>query len=217
MKSPLEMTYHKFDHPANFAVSLNDNQDVLYFDVEDDLVEWESNICTFVSDFFITFTHHHQRVVVEIGLCSCPKLSNNRFVPVFLTGAVILVYCLRWDTIQSSMYLNVFSSIGGKWWPGLVVFKVSGTNKTTLSIEIFMLSKLKHWIVWFLWPVAKHKNITKLWESFLRSQSVRAGFDLIKVKTSVTSQVVTYLGKAWLIFKTPLRSLYTGIKLEIAY
>ena len=38
---------------------------------------------------------------------------------------------------------------------------------------------------------------------------VRVGFDLIKVKTLVTSQVVTYLGKAGLILKTPLKSLHT--------
>ena len=34
-------------------------------------------------------------------------------------------------------------------------------------------------------------------------------FDLMKVKTLVTFQVVTYLGKAGLILKTPLRSPHT--------
>ena len=34
------------------------------------------------------------------------------------------------------------------------------------------------------------------------------GFDLIKVKTLVTFQVITYLGKAYLILKTSLRSLH---------
>ena len=38
---------------------------------------------------------------------------------------------------------------------------------------------------------------------------VRVGFDLIKVKTLVISQVVTHLDKAGLILKTPLRSLHT--------
>ena len=39
--------------------------------------------------------------------------------------------------------------------------------------------------------------------------SVRVGSDLIKVKTLVTSQVVTYHGKAGLILKSSLRSLRT--------
>ena len=60
-----------------------------------------------------------------------------------------------------------------------------------------------------LWPVVKHKSIANLWESVFRSQFVRVSFDLIKVKTLVTFQVVAYFGKAGLILKTPLRSLYT--------
>ena len=42
-----------------------------------------------------------------------------------------------------------------------------------------------------------------------RSQSVRVGFDLIKVKTLTISQVVTYLVKAGLISKTLFRSVHT--------
>ena len=42
-----------------------------------------------------------------------------------------------------------------------------------------------------------------------RSEFVRVGFDLIQVKTLVMSQGVTYLGKAGLILKSPLRSLHT--------
>ena len=57
---------------------------------------------------------------------------------VLLKGSAILICCLRWATRQSSMSLNVFSYIGGKWWTGLVVFKVLGTFKATLSLEIFM-------------------------------------------------------------------------------
>ena len=38
---------------------------------------------------------------------------------------------------------------------------------------------------------------------------VRACFKLIKVKSLVTSQVVTYLDNAGLILKTPLRKLHT--------
>ena len=58
-------------------------------------------------------------------------------------------------------------------------------------------------------PVVKHESIAILWESVFRSQFVRVGFDLIKGKTLVTSQVVTYFGKAGLILKTPLRSVRT--------
>ena len=56
-----------------------------------------------------------------------------------------------------------------------------------------------------------------LWESFFRSQFVRVDFDLIKVKTLVTSQVATYLGKAGLIFKIPLRSLHTKGVFQMGY
>ena len=72
-----------------------------------------------------------------------------------------------------------------------------------------MQSKFKHLIVWSLGPVVKHKSIANLCESVFRSQFVRVGFDLIKVKTLVTSQVVIYLGKAGLILKTPVRNLHT--------
>ena len=39
---------------------------------------------TFTLDSFNTVTHHLKRVVVEIGLCGCTKLSSNWFVPAFL-------------------------------------------------------------------------------------------------------------------------------------
>ena len=180
----------------------------MHFDVDADLVELEPNMVAFIPDSFITVTHHLERVVVDTGLCGCTKLSSNWFIPAFLKRAVILIYCFRWATTQSSLSLIVLSSIGGKSWPGLAVFKVSGTNKTNLSLQIFMQSKFKHLIVCSLWPVVKHKSIANLWESVFRSQFVRVGFDLIKVKTLVTSQVVTYLGKAGLTL-TPLRSLHT--------
>ena len=104
-----------FDHLADFAISLNDRCDILHFDVDVDLVEWEPNMFTFTPNCFITVTHHLERVVVEIGLCGCTKLSSNWFAPAFLKGAVILIYCLRWATTQSSLSLNVLSSIGSKW------------------------------------------------------------------------------------------------------
>ena len=50
---------------------------------------------TFTPDSFVTVTHHVERVVVEIGLCGCTKLSSSWFVPVFLKDAVIGIYCLR--------------------------------------------------------------------------------------------------------------------------
>ena len=43
----------------------------------------------------------------------------------------------------------------------------------------------------------------------MRSQSVNICFDLIKVKTLITSQFVTYLGNAGIALKTPLGSLHT--------
>ena len=104
----------------------------MHFDADADLVEWEPNMFTVIPDYFIKVTHHLGRVLVEIGLCGCTKLSNNWFLSVFLKDAVILIHCLRWATTQTSLYLNVFSSRGGKWWPGVVVFEVSGTKKTTL-------------------------------------------------------------------------------------
>ena len=55
----------------------------------------------------------------------------------------------------------------------------------------------------------KHKSVANLWESVFRSQFVRVCFDLIKVKTLLTSQVVTYLVKTNLILKIPFRSLHT--------
>ena len=69
---------------------------------------------TFIPDSFITVTHHLERVVVEIVLCGCTKLSSNWFVPAFLKGAVILIYFLRQPTTQSSLSLNVLSSISSK-------------------------------------------------------------------------------------------------------
>ena len=50
---------------------------------------------SFIPDSFITVSHHLERVVVDIGLCDCTKLSNNWFVPVFIRGSVILIYCFR--------------------------------------------------------------------------------------------------------------------------
>ena len=67
----------------------------------------------FIKDFFISVRHHLEKVV-EISLCGCTKFSNNCFVPVFLKDAVILIYCLKWAITQSSMSLNIFSSIDGK-------------------------------------------------------------------------------------------------------
>ena len=125
-----------------------------------------------------------ERVVVEISLYSCTKFSNDWFVPVFLRGAVILIYCLRWATTQSSISLSVFSFV--------VLFLTTS--------EIFMESKLKHLIAWSLGAVVKHKNIANLCENVFRSQSVRVGFELIKVNILVKSWVVTYLGKTGLIF-----------------
>ena len=49
----------------------------------------------FISDSFITVTHHLERVVVGVGLYGCTELSNNWFVSVFLKCAVILMYYLR--------------------------------------------------------------------------------------------------------------------------
>ena len=49
----------------------------------------------------------------------------------------------------------------------------------------------------------------KCWESVFKSQSVKVSFVLIKVKTLVTSQIVTYLSKPCLILKTPLRCMHT--------
>ena len=72
-----------------------------------------------------------------------------------------------------------------------------------------MQSKFKYLIVWSLWPVVKHRSIANIWESDFRSQFVTVGFDLIKVKSLVTSQVVTYPGKTGLKLKTPLKSLHT--------
>ena len=215
-KNPLELAYHKFlqlffsfDFPADFAISLNDNPYILHFDVHAALVEWEVNMFIFNTDSFITGTHHLERVVVGIDLCDCTKLCSNWFVPVFLKGAVILICCLRWATTEISLYLNALSSIGGKWWPGLVAFKVSGTNKTTLSLEIFLSSRLKHLIVWSPWPAVKHKSIAILLKNVFRSQFVRVDFDLIKVKTLAKFQVVTNLGKAGLILKIPFeKSVY---------
>ena len=83
--------FFSFDHPADFAISLNDSSDTLHFDVDADLVEWEPNMFTFTPDCFITVTHHLQRVVVETGLCGCTKLSSNWSVSAFLKGAVILI------------------------------------------------------------------------------------------------------------------------------
>ena len=68
----------------------------------------------FTPDSFITVTHHLERVAAEIGLCVFTKLSSNWFVPAFLKDAVILMYCLRGATTQSSLSLNVLSSVGGK-------------------------------------------------------------------------------------------------------
>ena len=45
----------------------------------------------FTPDSFITVTLYLERVVVEIGLCGCTKLSSNWFEPTFLKGAVILI------------------------------------------------------------------------------------------------------------------------------
>ena len=193
-----------FDHPADFAISLNDNPNILHFDADTDLVEWEQYIFTFIPDSLITVTHHLERVVVDISLCSCKNLSSNCFVPVVLNDAIIFTCGLGWAITESSLYLNVVSSIGGKWWPGLLFLQVSGTNKSTLT-----QFKFKHLIGWSLWSVVKHKSITNLRKSVFRSQFVRVGFDLIKVKILVISQVVTYLGKACLILKTPFRSLNT--------
>ena len=163
----------------------NDHPDILHFDFDVDLDEWGPNVLTYISRLFhYVYTAAWERVVVEISLYSCTKFSNNWFVPVFLRGAVILIYCLRWATTQSSISLTVFSFV--------VLFLTTS--------EIFMESKLKHLIAWSLGAVVKHKNIANLCENVFRSQSVRVGFELIKVNILVKSWVVTYLGKTGLIF-----------------
>ena len=68
---------------------MNDNSDILYFDVDTDLVERKPNMFLFIPDTFITVTHHLKKVVAEIGLCGYTKLSSDWFVPVFLKGTVI--------------------------------------------------------------------------------------------------------------------------------
>ena len=62
MKSPLELAYHEivqiflsFDHPADFAIFLNDNPDILHFDVDADLVEWEPSMFTFIREMCLHF------------------------------------------------------------------------------------------------------------------------------------------------------------------
>ena len=85
-----------FEHLSDFAIFLNHKRATLHFDAGADLVEWEPNMLAFIPDSVITITHHLQRLVVEIGLCGCSKLNNNWFVPIFLKGAFILIYCLRW-------------------------------------------------------------------------------------------------------------------------
>ena len=74
---------------------LNEKLHILYFNDDADLVEWEPNVFTFISDSYITITRHFERLGIEISLCDCSKLNNNCFAPVFLNGAVILIYCLR--------------------------------------------------------------------------------------------------------------------------
>ena len=46
-----------------------------------------------------------------------------------------------------------------------------------------------------------------MYETIFRSQSVRVGFYFTKLKALLTPQVVKYLGKVCLIFKTTLSSL----------
>ena len=104
--------FFSFDHPADFAISLYNNPDTLHFGVDTDIVEWEPNVFTFITDSFMTVTNH---LVVEIGLCGCTRHSNYLFEPIFLNSAVILIYCLRWATTQNSVSSNAFSSISRKW------------------------------------------------------------------------------------------------------
>ena len=112
LKSTLKLASHKnyavfsFDLFADFVISLNDNLHILDFDVDADLVEWEPSIFKFIPNSSITVTHHLERERVEIEIdCGCTKLSSSWFVPIFLKGAVILIYCFRWATTQSSMSL----------------------------------------------------------------------------------------------------------------
>ena len=79
-------------------ISLKNNPHILHFDVDADLVEWEAKMFTYIPDSFITGKQHSGKVIVEVGLCGCTKLSNDWFVTVVLKGAVILVYSLRWAT-----------------------------------------------------------------------------------------------------------------------
>ena len=54
--------------------------------------------------FHYSYAPPWERVEIVID-CGCTKLSSSWFVPIFLKGAVILIYCFRWATTQSSMSL----------------------------------------------------------------------------------------------------------------
>ena len=56
------------------------------------------------------------------------------------------------------------SSNGGRWWPGLVVFNLSGIKKIALSSNIFKHSRLRNLIVC---PVARQNNISSLCDAIL--------------------------------------------------
>ena len=57
----------------------------------------------------------------------------------------------------------------------LVVFNLSGINKTALSSNNFKYSILRHIIVWSRCPVVRHNNnIASLCDTALRSQFTNA-------------------------------------------
>ena len=56
---------------------------------------------TFIPDSFITVTHLLERVVVQIGLCGCTKLSSNWFVRVFLKGELKMSYHTKLTVFKS--------------------------------------------------------------------------------------------------------------------
>ena len=49
------------NHPADFAISLNDNPNILHFDVDAELVQCEPSMFCFIPDSFITVTHQLER------------------------------------------------------------------------------------------------------------------------------------------------------------
>ena len=161
--------------------------------VDADLVECDPNTVMSTPAFFKTVTHHLEMVDVVMRLWGLTKLIKRFWS--FRRSLVFSIYCWRWLTTQISWSGYLKSTIGSWWCPGRDCFNNSGTRIVTLSASNIIKSVfiLEQCLV-----SLTHRRIASRYNRFFKSHCFKALSLLLYFKTTDTSHVVEYLGRAGL-------------------